>query len=71
MVFFTENGLKMIYDFITPFERVHFELPEKLKSTFIGYSEVNLWLSKVLHLPNLIIFSNIHVICLGFKKCGM
>ena len=33
--FFAKNKLNLIYNFLTPFERAHFELSEKYKSFVI------------------------------------
>ncbi len=40
--FFAKNGLKLTYNFITPFERSHFELSEKPKRIVIIHSELKL-----------------------------
>ncbi len=45
--FFSKNVPKLTFDFITPFERGPFKLPEKQKNIVIGHSELELWPFKV------------------------
>ncbi len=45
--FLPKMGCFLTYDFITPFERTHFELSEKPEITVIGQSELELCLLKI------------------------